>query len=162
MSHTAYIGIGSNLNGPEENCAGAMEKIAGHPEIQVLSRSPLYRTEPVGPVEQGWFVNAAVKIQTPLGPLELLDTLLSIEVKMGRIRKEKWGPRLIDLDLLLYDTLVQDEAGLSLPHPEIHKRRFVLAPLNEIAEDEIHPVLGKSIKELLAELSDDSEVIRLP
>ncbi|MCH8156851.1 MAG: 2-amino-4-hydroxy-6-hydroxymethyldihydropteridine diphosphokinase [Nitrospinae bacterium] len=162
MPHTAYIGIGSNLDAPEKNCAEAIEKLDAHPEISLQAKSSFYKTQPVGPVEQGWFINAAIRVQTTLGPLDLLEALLSIEKEMGRVRGEKWGPRLIDLDLLFYDERVLKQEGLTLPHPEITKRRFVLAPLCDIAENIFHPVLKKTLKDLLEELADDTEVIRLP
>ena len=162
MPHTTYIGIGSNLGAPEKNCTDAIEKLATHPDIFLKARSPFYKTRPVGPIEQEWFVNAALKVQTRLSPHDLLGILLNTEKEMGRVRKEKWGPRLIDLDLLFYDNLVLNSQGLILPHPEIPNRRFVLAPLCDIAEDLLHPTLKKTVKDLLHELTDDTEVSRLP
>jgi len=162
MPHTTYIGIGSNLGAPEKNCTDAIEKLATHPDIFLKARSPFYKTRPVGPIEQEWFVNAALKVQTRLSPHDLLGILLNTEKEMGRVRKEKWGPRLIDLDLLFYDNLTLNSPGLILPHPEIPNRRFVLAPLCDIAEDLLHPTLKKTVKDLLHELTDDTEVSRLP
>ena len=162
MPHTTYIGIGSNLGVPEKNCADAIEKLATHPDLSLKARSPFYKTYPVGPIEQEWFVNAALKVQTRLNPHDLLGILLNTEKEMGRVRKEKWGPRLIDLDLLFYDNLILNSQGLILPHPEIPNRRFVLAPLCDIAEDLLHPTLKKTVKGLLYELTDDAEVSRLP
>lgn len=161
MTHTAYIGIGSNLSNPDKNCVEAIEKISAHRDIRIVIKSSFYQTEPIGQIEQGWFVNAAIKIETPLNPKELLSALLNIESAMGRIRQEKWGPRLIDLDLLFYDDLVLDMEGLTLPHPETQKRKFVLTPMNELAENLIHPTLNKTIKTLLHELSDDAVVKKL-
>ena len=162
MPHTTYIGIGSNLGTPEKNCTDAIEKLATHPDIFLKARSPFYKTRPVGPIEQKWFINAALKVQTRLSPHDLLGTLLNTEKEMGRVRKEKWGPRLIDLDLLFYDNLILNSQGLILPHPEIPNRRFVLTPLCDIAEDLLHPTLKKTVKDLLYELTDDVEVSRLP
>ena len=162
MPHTTYIGIGSNLDIPEKNCAEGIEKLATHPDLSLKARSPFYKTCPVGPIEQKWFVNAALKVQTRLSPHDLLGILLNTEKEMGRVRKEKWGPRLIDLDLLFYDNLILNSQGLILPHPEIPNRRFVLAPLCDIAEDLLHPTLKKTVKGLLYELTDDAEVSRLP
>ena len=162
MPHTTYIGIGSNLGAPEKNCTDAIEKLATHPDLSLKARSPFYKTCPVGPIEQEWFINAALKVQTRLNPHDLLGILLNTEKEMGRVRKEKWGPRLIDLDLLFYDDLVLNSQGLILPHPEIPNRRFVLAPLCDIAEDLLHPTLKKTVKGLLYELTDDAEVSRLP
>ena len=158
MTHTAYIGIGSNLSNPDKNCIEAINKISEHPDINLAAKSPLYQTEPIGHVEQEWFINAAIKIDTELSPTNLLSTLLNLELEMGRIRQEKWGPRLIDLDLLFYDDLILDQEGMTLPHPEIQKRKFVLVPMNEIAENHRHPALKKTISTLLQELADDSVV----
>ncbi len=158
MTHTAYIGIGSNLSDPDNNCVEAIVRISALRDVTIAAKSALYKTEPVGYIDQEWFINAAIKIETQLSPQELLSVLINIEKEMGRIRKEKWGPRLIDLDLLFYDDLILDEKGLNLPHPEIQKRKFVLAPMTEIAESHIHPTLKKPMKTLLHELTDDSVV----
>jgi 2-amino-4-hydroxy-6-hydroxymethyldihydropteridine diphosphokinase len=155
MPHiTAYIGIGSNLGIPKENCTNAIEKISSTKDIKIISKSSFYRTEPIGGVQQGWFVNSAIEIKTDLSPENLLSVLLNLELAMGRIRKEKWGPRLIDLDLLFYGNLVLENKSLTLPHPEIQNRKFVLVPMSEIAENLIHPTLKKTIKTLLQESSD--------
>jgi dihydroneopterin aldolase / 2-amino-4-hydroxy-6-hydroxymethyldihydropteridine diphosphokinase len=155
MPHiTAYIGIGSNLGIPEKNCTNAIEKISSIKDIKIISKSSFYQTEPIGGVQQGWFINAAIEIKTDLSPENLLSVLLNLELVMGRIRQEKWGPRLIDLDLLLYSNLVLEKKGLTLPHPEIQNRKFVLIPMSEIAGNVIHPTLKKTIKTLLQESSD--------
>jgi len=155
MPHTiAYIGIGSNLGTPGKNCIEAIEKISSTKDIKIISRSSFYQTEPIGEVQQDWFVNSAIKIKTNLSPTHLLSDLLNIESAMGRTREEKWGPRLIDLDLLFYGNLILGKKGLTLPHPEIQKRKFVLIPMSEIAENLIHPTLKKTIKTLLQESSD--------
>ena len=155
MPHiTAYIGIGSNLGTPGINCTKAIEKISSTKGIKIISKSPFYQTEPIGGVQQGWFVNSAIKIETDLSPENLLSVLLNLELTMGRTRKEKWGPRLIDLDLLFYGNLVLENKNLTLPHPEIQNRKFILIPMSEIAENLIHPTLKKTIKTLLQESSD--------
>jgi len=162
MPHTiAYIGIGSNLGTPEKNCIEAIEKISSTKNIKIISRSSFYQTEPFGGVQQDWFINSAVKIKTDLLPMNLLSALLNIESVMGRSREEKWGPRLIDLDLLFYDNLILRKKGLTLPHPEIQKRKFVLIPMDEIAENFIHPTLKKTIKTLLQESPDVSVVKKI-
>ncbi len=162
MEHLAYIGIGSNLGLPEENCNQAIELIAGHPDIAVLKRSALYESEPVGVTDQAWFVNGAVKVRTELDPGPLLLELLTIENEMGRVRQHKWGPRIIDLDLLLYEDQVLHSPDLDLPHPELARRGFVLLPLCDLDPGFIHPVERKSLETLLSELPDDQTVRRLP
>ena len=162
MPHTiAYIGIGSNLGTPGKNCIEAIEKISSTKDIKIISRSSFYQTEPIGEVQQDWFVNSAIKIKTNLSPTNLLSALLNIESSMGRTREEKWGPRLIDLDLLFYGNLILRKKGLTLPHPEILKRKFVLIPMSEIAENLVHPTLKKTIKTLLQESSDGTVVKKL-
>jgi dihydroneopterin aldolase / 2-amino-4-hydroxy-6-hydroxymethyldihydropteridine diphosphokinase len=161
MSHTAFIAIGSNLGTPKENCIEAIDIISSNPDIKITSKSSFYQTAPVGNTEQDWFINSVIKISTKLNPDILLSALLKIESKMGRIRKEKWGPRIIDLDLLFYDNLVIKKKDLTLPHPEIQKRNFVLQPLNEIGENFIHPTLQKRISTLLKESKDNSVIKKI-
>ena len=161
MPPTALIAIGSNLGTPKKNCIEAIDIITSSPGIKTISKSSFYQTAPVGNTEQNWFINSVIKISTQLNPDILLAVLLEIESKMGRIRKEKWGPRIIDLDLLFYDNLIIKKKDLTLPHPEIQKRNFVLQPLNEIEENFIHPSLNKSINTLLKESKDNSVVKKL-
>ncbi len=156
----AYLGIGSNLGHPVMQCRRAVERISAL-DIAVLRKSSLYQTEPVGYLEQDWFVNAAVEIRTTLRPRSLLDALQELEKSLGRVRTVKGGPRSIDIDILLYDREIIDEEGLSIPHPELHRRRFVLVPLAEIASYVIHPVFGISVRGLLDRLEDTKKVIRL-
>ena len=152
MSHIAYIGIGSNMDNPLEKCGKAMDRLADHPHI----------SEPVGLLDQDWFINAVMETRTSLDPASLLEALLQIEQQMGRVRREKWGPRLIDLDLLFYDDQIVETADLKIPHPEIPRRKFILAPMDEIAGGYVHPVLKKSIRELLAFLPEHPMARRLP
>lgn len=154
----AFIGIGSNLGKPVENCQEAVEKIAAVPGIRLLRHSSLYRTEPVGPQEQAWFINAVAEIRTTLTPRQLFEVLQEIERRMGRVDGRKWGPRIIDLDLLFYGQEVVQEEGLVIPHPELHKRRFVLAPLCELASYWIHPAFGVSVRGLVDRLTDTARV----
>lgn len=144
-----------------QNCKDAVENISRISEIQLTGMSSFYRSEPVGIENQNWFVNAVVEIKTTLTAQRLLCVLQSIENKMGRTRKIKGGPRIIDLDLLFHGQDVIDEAGLTVPHPEIHKRLFVLEPLNEIASYFIHPAFGVSVRGLKNRLNDQKAVILL-
>ncbi len=158
MKHTAFIGVGSNLGTPSENCEKAIRLLHTQSDIEVVARSSLYESEPVGDVDQNWFINAAVAVKTSLEPVALLNILLNIEKKMGRERREKWGPRIIDLDLLAYGNWVVHSDSLTLPHPEMTKRRFVLLPLSEFAGDYTHPVKNKTIHALLKELPESPQV----
>jgi len=161
MSIMAYIGIGSNIGSPLENCQRSLALLDEHSGIKVIARSSFYETEPVGLRDQNWFVNAVAKISTDMEPILLLDALLAIENAMGRIRNEKWGPRKIDLDILLYGKSVVKNDRLEIPHPEMIKRRFVLAPLTELASESVHPAENKTIQQLLSELPEDKKVVRL-
>lgn len=155
----AFIGIGSNLGNRVENCLNAVHEISGFIKISALSS--IYETEPVGKEDQPDFVNCVIKIETDLSPSGLLVSLLSVEHKLGRKREEKWGPRIIDLDIILYDDLVIETEELAIPHPMMHLRGFVLVPLLEIAPDLTHPVLNVSLSKLLEELKDTKGVIKI-
>jgi len=150
---TVFIGFGSNQGDSVEICRQAIDCLERHPQIHVLKVSSLYRTEPVGAVEQDWFVNGIVQIETSLGPEELLGFIHEIETDFGRVRKIRWGPRTLDLDILSYGEKKIFSANLAIPHPGIHQRRFVLVPLVEIAPDWIHPTLKLKGSELLDRLT---------
>lgn len=158
---SAYIAIGSNQGNALENCRRAVEELGSDRRNRLIRCSSFYRTEPVGKKDQPWFVNAVIELDTSMSARELLGFLLSTEEKMGRIRGERWGPRVIDLDLLFYGGEELGEEGLQVPHPRLHGRKFVLVPLKEIAPDLKHPVLKKSISEILAELKGGEEVFPL-
>jgi 2-amino-4-hydroxy-6-hydroxymethyldihydropteridine diphosphokinase len=143
----SYIGIGSNLGNRQENCFRAVE-ILEKRGIKVQKRSSLYETEPWGIKDQPRFINMVVQIETTLKPNDLLRVLKDIEREIGRQDSFHWGPRIIDLDILLFNALVLNEENLQIPHPYLHEREFVLRPLNEIAPDVIHPVFHMSIDKL--------------
>ena len=151
-----YIGIGSNLGNREENCQKAIALLI-EKNIKITKRSSLYETEPWGVKEQPRFINMALEIETNLEPGILLKTIKEIENSMGRLEGMRWGPRIIDLDILLYDDLILKTHDLEIPHPGIKDREFVLKPLSEIAPDKIHPILKKSIKTLLIEILESSQ-----
>lgn len=157
----AYIGLGANLGDPRRQVEEAIERLGEAEEVEVMRVSSFYLTPPLGPPGQPWYVNAAAQVKTRLTAEELMTVLLGIETAMGRVRGERWGPRLIDLDLLLYNGEIISRPDLTVPHPEMHRRAFVLAPLAEIAPDAWHPVLEKSAAELLANLdAADREAVR--
>ena len=146
----SYIGIGSNLGDRRKNIQLALKVLKEKKDIIVEKVSPFYETLPAGgPPHQGKFLNGVIEISTTLTPQELLKVLQGIEKALGRVRKERWGPRTIDLDILFYGDLIVNEEGLIIPHPLMHKREFVLKPLLRIAPNLIHPVLKESVKELL-------------
>ena len=140
---SAFVGLGSNLEGPTGQIALALERISGLPDTEILCVSKLYCSAPLGGIEQPDFLNAVAQLQTGLDATELLHHLLHIERQQGRIRGERWGPRNIDLDLLVYGDVVSDSEELKLPHPGIAERNFVLLPLQEIAPDLVISGLGK-------------------
>ncbi|HEV2111774.1 MAG TPA: 2-amino-4-hydroxy-6-hydroxymethyldihydropteridine diphosphokinase [Gammaproteobacteria bacterium] len=140
---TAYVGLGSNMDGPAAQISRAFEELAALPDTRLIARSPLYKSPPMGPQGQPDFVNAAAALSTALVPQTLMQALLGIEQRHGRRRDgTRWGPRSLDLDLLLYDELVMHEPGLTLPHPGLHERAFVLYPLADIAPQQQVPGFG--------------------
>jgi len=149
----AYVGLGSNLNDRESHIHQALTRLGRRDRIRLVTTSSLYETEPVGIVDQPLFLNAAVHLSTELEPAELLEVLQEVERRMGRQRTIRWGPRIIDLDLLLYDDLIIDGTRLVVPHPELTRRAFVLVPLAEIAPQAVEPRSGRRVDELLRALS---------
>jgi 2-amino-4-hydroxy-6-hydroxymethyldihydropteridine diphosphokinase len=147
-----HIGIGSNLGDRRAHCLEAV-KLLGENHIAVMSQSSLHETEPWGRKDQPHFINMAVEAETSLSPQGLLQVLRSIEKAMGRRDSGKWGPRIIDLDILFYDDVTLNSDDLKIPHPHLHERVFVLKPLAEIAPGKVHPALGKTVLELLSSIS---------
>jgi 2-amino-4-hydroxy-6-hydroxymethyldihydropteridine diphosphokinase len=148
----AYIGLGANLGEPKRQIKEALVRLATIEAVELRQVSSFYLNPPLGPQNQPWFVNAVAQIRTRIGPEALLKGLERVEAALGRVKEERWGPRLIDLDLLLYNGVVRSGPRLILPHPQMHRRAFVLVPLAEIDPEAWHPVLQKSAAELLAEL----------
>lgn len=158
----AYIALGSNLGDRELNLLRGVAEIGKLPTGRVTGLSPFYETSPVGVADQPLFINAVLRLATRLSPHDLLSRLRHIENAIfARKRTQRWGPRSIDLDLLLYGDMVINEADLIVPHPRMAERRFVLQPLSDIAPDLAHPVLGRRISELLAALRSDETVARI-
>jgi 2-amino-4-hydroxy-6-hydroxymethyldihydropteridine diphosphokinase len=156
---TAYLSLGSNMGNCAANIAQALDLLRKR-GVQVVRQSSLYETEPVDLLDQDWFLNCVVEIETELMPDELIQVLLEVEKSLGRERRIPKGPRVIDIDILLYGNQFVRSAELKIPHPRMTERRFVLAPLAEIAPALQHPVFKRTIAELLALTPDQSEVRR--
>ncbi len=151
--YQAYLSIGSNRGEKKKNLDEAINRLAGHERIKVVSVSSFYMTEPQNFKDQDWFLNAAVKIETELGPEDLLVVLKQLEKSLDKDGKAfRFGPRTIDLDIIYYDSLVLKTGALEIPHPRMHERCFVLVPLCDIGSEEIHPVLKLSADELLKKI----------
>ena len=159
MPHRAFIGIGSNLGDRRANFLEAIDRLQKIPGTRILKQSSLYESEPLGDAKT-WFVNAVVELETECGADDLLKRLKQIETTMGRkrVRGKRWGSRVIDLDILFFDNEIINKRTLKVPHPELQNRRFVLAPLSELAPQFIHPKLSVSISELLASLKDTKKI----
>lgn len=150
----SYIALGSNMGDREKNLKEALKYIAELPETKISKSSAIYETEPVGEPKQRPFYNAVVKMETSLDPERLLQKLQEVEKSFGRVHKQKWGPRTLDLDILLYDQQIIATDKLTIPHPLMAERAFVLEPLAEIDPEAYHPVLEKTAAELLREFMD--------
>ncbi len=156
--HQAYLSAGSNIGDREANLRFALVSLSKENTLQKISSC--YETEPVGYLDQPWFLNIAVELATDLQPLELLNLCRSIEESCGRVRSFPNAPRTLDLDILIYDAAVIRESALIIPHPRLAERRFVLEPLAQIAPDLVHPLLKKSIRLLLETCPDPSRVVK--
>ena len=161
MMRRVYVGIGSNLGDREFLIRKAVESLRQLPQTNVSGVSSLYDTEPVGETEQPPFLNAVAWIETELTPRELLWQMLLIEKRMGRVRSKRWGPRSIDLDLLFYDDELIEEPDLRVPHPEAHRRAFVLLPLLELDPNFRHPVTGETVRRMIQKLPPNPPVRKL-
>jgi 2-amino-4-hydroxy-6-hydroxymethyldihydropteridine diphosphokinase len=154
-----YISLGSNVGDRSANLRAAIQRLGEAGSVQ--TKSGFYETEPMELRDQPWFLNCVVALETSLTPVELLKKVLAIEEEMGRVRTRDKGPRLIDIDILMFGDKVVEERGLKIPHPAMHQRRFVLEPLAEIAPEALHPQLRKTARELLAALPAGQVVRRL-
>lgn len=158
--HLAYIGFGSNIDDRFSYIQRAITALSETEGITLQSVSSLYKTAPVGYEAQDEFLNAVVVIKTRFSPHALLHTLKQIETDIGREHRTRWGPREIDMDILIYGDLCLQTPDLTIPHPEMHRRRFVLVPLAEIASDLVHPVFEMTIQSLLNQLDDEKSVVK--
>ncbi|GHV80733.1 7,8-dihydroneopterin aldolase [Spirochaetia bacterium] len=146
--HRVYVGLGSNMGDKKENLERALEKIKADETCRLISQSGFIATKPVGFLDQDDFLNAAAEVRTLKSPGEFLSLIQDIETDLGRVRTIHWGPRTIDVDILFYDSLVMNTETLTIPHPEMQSRLFVLEPLAQIAPDTVHPVLKQTVREL--------------
>jgi 2-amino-4-hydroxy-6-hydroxymethyldihydropteridine diphosphokinase len=155
MSHIVYLGLGSNLGDRKANLQAAIEGI--EPVARLLAASPIYQTPPWGYFAQPDFLNQVIRVETNQSPSELLVYMKDLETRLGRTATVRYGPRTIDIDILFYDDLILDEPGLTIPHPRIQGRAFVLVPLADLAPDMLHPLEGKTISAMLEQV-DRSEI----
>jgi len=161
MEHSVFLGLGSNQGEKIKNCEQAIEEILKLGGGFLLSRSSWYYSEPWGKEDQDWFINGVIQIRTELSPDELLMKFKEIEKRLGRENREKWGPRVIDIDILFYDDLFLESPEMEIPHPRISERNFVLIPFAEIAPQFVHPVFKKTIKKFLDTSPDRKKVVKV-
>jgi 2-amino-4-hydroxy-6-hydroxymethyldihydropteridine diphosphokinase len=156
MTHDVYLALGTNLGDRIANLRAALRSFA--PDLELAAASKIFETPPWGFTDQPPFLNMVIHARTGLSPESLLSKLKQLEVELGREQTFRWGPRLIDLDILFYDDLILDTPSLNIPHKRLHERAFVLVPLADLAPDFIHPVLGRTIRQLLADV-DAGEIV---
>lgn len=162
MESNVFIALGSNQGARELNLLRAVAEIGKLEQTRITALSGFYDTEPVGPVDQPNFLNGVLRLETSLPPRQLLAELQRIETDVFRRKRDvQWGPRPMDLDILLYGDLILDEDGLVIPHPRLHERRFVLVPLAEIAPRQLHPLVEKEAEELLRSLPPGERVTKI-
>jgi 2-amino-4-hydroxy-6-hydroxymethyldihydropteridine diphosphokinase len=164
FAHTAFVGVGSNLGDKQDNCVLGIAALTSDGHSRLLNQSRLYRTEPVDYLDQDWFVNCVAQILTCLDPFQLLAVLQNIQKQAGRVQDAtRFGPRILDMDIIFYDAAVIDHPGLILPHPRMHLRRFVLKPLCDMDPTLRHPILDQTVQQLLDNLEDAGQgVVELP
>lgn len=161
-NNRAFLGLGGNLGNPLEGFITARRQLADHPSVTVIASSPLYRTPAVGgPKGQPDYLNAVLEIDTDLTPHELLELCQTIELDCGRVRKVRWAARTLDIDLLFFTAMCSDDALLTLPHPRLHERHFVLMPLVDLCPEWIHPRLKRTASELLSDLPEPVGIIQV-
>jgi 2-amino-4-hydroxy-6-hydroxymethyldihydropteridine diphosphokinase len=159
MDEVVYLSLGSNVGDRDRNLRAAIRALGGVGRVKAVSS--FYETEPVDFVDQAWFLNCAVALESVVSPERMMTELLRLEQKMGRERIQKKGPRTIDIDILMFGERIVDSPDLQIPHPAMQSRRFVLAPLAEIAPEAKHPVMKRTVRELLAELPERQVVRKL-
>ncbi|MDY0262228.1 2-amino-4-hydroxy-6-hydroxymethyldihydropteridine diphosphokinase [Syntrophotalea acetylenica] len=158
-SITAYLALGSNLGNRLACLRGARRALHRPPLIRVVAASPIYETAPVGgPAGQSPYLNAVLRVETLLSAAELLAEALAVEKLFGRRRTERWGPRTLDVDLLLFGDEIHRQADLTIPHPRLHQRAFVLVPLRDLSPGLLHPLLGQTVEEMMARLSSPAGI----
>jgi len=158
--YTAYMSVGSNIGDRQANCVNGINALVEISEAELIGKSQLYQTEPLYVENQEWFINAVFAIKTRLLPLELFHLAKKIETQFGRdLSAQRYGPRVLDLDILIVDNMIVRTSQLTLPHPKLHERRFVLQPFADIAPNLNHPDLNKTIKELLFNLDDKNKKV---
>ena len=158
MGQKVFVGIGSNVGNSKNNCISSIARLTKDSRVKFLSESSLYITSPVSSIQQNDFVNCAVSILWEGSPFELLELLNSIEHEMGRKREVEKGPRVIDLDILLFGDLILETPSLRIPHPELHKRKFAIIPCIEIDPAIVHPVYKRPLQDFLAEIGDEQGI----
>lgn len=162
LNHTVFISVGSNMGDKYKSCHAGVRALTGSAEISLMARSHVYKTEPVGYKDQDWFINLVIQVKTSLDPFALLERIGDIQRAAGRKADAvRFGPRILDMDIIFFDDLIMDTENLVIPHPRMHSRRFVLQPLCDIDPNQVHPVLNQTVGDLLENLdTTKQEIIR--